>query len=566
MGVYNDLTENKLSFSKIQEILNNLIIQGGAKSQNRQILQEIGFLNEYSYVVSNKTSNEMIYYSKNHKIIKKFLFSSQIRTNFLEWTKYLFDINNDDLNSMQKFNIKIENFKKRTLTKEFFQNNIKKYLFKDKAFNKLLNYGIPNYLRFFIWDIVISEKYNNHKYFNYDKELMEYKLILKINGKNQQIEKDVNRTFINVIEQTPKNIQILRNILNCINNYNPSGYCQGMNFIVGYLLRMTGFDEVKTFYIFKNILYDIKGYFEVGLPLLKKNNNLFNKNFKELYPKLFKYFQKHEIINEFWVGKWFQTLFTLSLPFDELNVVWDVLLIRGFDFIVYLSLAIAEFIEKDILEIKESSDIVAFFDKVLNPPESTLVSTNKNFFEEIDNYIIPLSEVLAKAYDLEKKILGGNENRPYYDRRKSDSQLANFKFNNLANLNKNMNDENNNLLKKKSVDTTSLPVNVVNNSYNLNLGNTQKNNIINSNFNNNKMNLENKKTPFYSTKNLETYNFSDLSNDKQRVNIQQNQINYISNKNLFGYNFAPGQIGQPGQINYLNNNMMVNNNYLIHYP
>ncbi len=286
MGVYNDLTENKLSFSKIQEILNNLIIQGGAKSQNRQILQEIGFLNEYSYVVSNKTSNEMIYYSKNHKIIKKFLFSSQIRTNFLEWTKYLFDINNDDLNSMQKFNIKIENFKKRTLTKEFFQNNIKKYLFKDKAFNKLLNYGIPNYLRFFIWDIVISEKYNNHKYFNYDKELMEYKLILKINGKNQQIEKDVNRTFINVIEQTPKNIQILRNILNCINNYNPSGYCQGMNFIVGYLLRMTGFDEVKTFYIFKNILYDIKGYFEVGLPLLKKNNNLFNKNFKELYPKL----------------------------------------------------------------------------------------------------------------------------------------------------------------------------------------------------------------------------------------------------------------------------------------
>jgi hypothetical protein len=561
MGVYNDLSESKLSFSKIQEILNNLITQGGAKSQNRQVLQEIGFLNEYAYVISGKTSNEMIYYSKNHKIIKKFLYSSQIRTNFLAWTKYLFNISDEELNSMQKFNMKIENFKKRTLTKDFFQNNIKKYLFKDKAFNKLLNYGIPNYLRFFIWDIVICERYKNHKYFNYEQELMEYKSILQKNGTNPQIEKDVNRTFMKDIEQTPKNIQMLRNILNCINKYNPSGYCQGMNFIVGYLLKITNFDEVKTFHIFKNILYDIKGYFEVGLPLLKKNNDLFTKNLKELNPKLFKYFQKHDIVNEFWVGKWLQTLFTLTLPFDELNVVWDVLLIRGFDFILYICLAIADFIEKDILEIKESSDIVGFFDKVLNPNESTLIPVNKKFFEDIDNYIIPLSEILARAYDLEKKNVGGNENRPYYDRRKSDSNLVNFKLNNLSNLNKNM-DDNNILLKKDSAEaspSSNAPIN------NLNIGNIQKKNMISASYNS-EINSGNKKLAFYSTKNLEIFNFGDLPKDKQRTNLQQNQINY-SQKKLLGYNFVPGQMGQPGQINYLNNNMfnVGQNNYMNQY-
>ena len=561
MGVYNDLSESKLSFSKIQEILNNLITQGGAKSQNRQVLQEIGFLNEYAYVISGKTSNEMIYYSKNHKIIKKFLYSSQIRTNFLAWTKYLFNISDEELNSMQKFNMKIENFKKRTLTKDFFQNNIKKYLFKDKAFNKLLNYGIPNYLRFFIWDIVICERYKNHKYFNYEQELMEYKSILQKNGTNPQIEKDVNRTFMKDIEQTPKNIQMLRNILNCINKYNPSGYCQGMNFIVGYLLKITNFDEVKTFHIFKNILYDIKGYFEVGLPLLKKNNDLFTKNLKELNPKLFKYFQKHDIVNEFWVGKWLQTLFTLTLPFDELNVVWDVLLIRGFDFILYICLAIADFIEKDILEIKESSDIVGFFDKVLNPNESTLIPVNKKFFEDIDNYIIPLSEILARAYDLEKKNVGGNENRPYYDRRKSDSNLVNFKLNNLSNLNKNM-DDNNILLKKDSAEaspSSNAPIN------NLNIGNIQKKNMISASYNS-EINSGNKKSAFYSTKNLEIFNFGDLPKDKQRTNIQQNQINF-SQKKLLGYNFVPGQMGQPGQINYLNNNMfnVGQNNYMNQY-
>ena len=561
MGVYNDLSESKLSFSKIEEILNNLITQGGAKSQNKQVLQEIGFLNEYAYVISGKTSNEMIYYSKNHKIIKKILFSSQIRTNFLAWTKYLFDISDEELNSMQKFNMKIENFKKRTLTKDFFQNNIKKYLFKDKAFNKLLNYGIPNYLRFFIWDIVICERYKNHKYFNYEQELMEYKSILQKNGTNPQIEKDVNRTFMKDIEQTPKNIQMLRNILNCINKYNPSGYCQGMNFIVGYLLKLTNFDEVKTFHIFKNILYDIKGYFEVGLPLLKKNNNLFTQNFKELNPKLFKYFQKHDIVYEFWVGKWLQTLFTLTLPFDELNVVWDVLLIRGFDFILYICLTIADFVEKDILEIKESSDIIAFFDKVLNPNESTLIPVNKKFFEDIDNYIIPLSEILARAYDLEKKNVGGNENRPYYDRRKSDSNLVNFKLNNLSNLNKNM-DDNNILLKKVSAEA-SLPSNSHIN--NLNIGNIQKKNMISASYNS-EINSGNKKSTFYSTKNLEIFNFGDLSKDKQTTNIQQNQINY-SQKKLLGYNFVPGQMGQPGQINYLNNNNfnVGQNNYMNQY-
>ena len=287
MGVINDpFSQGKLSFSKIQEILNNLINQDGGKSQNRQVLKEIGFINEYNYIISEKVSNEMIYYSKNHKILKNIIFTQAQRLNFLEWVKYLFDISNEELNSMQLFNTKIEGFKKRTLNKEFFQNNIKKYLFKNKYFNKLLNYGIPQNFRFFIWDIVLSERYNNQKYFNYDQQSKEYKSILQNNTNNPQIEKDVNRTFMKDAEQTPKNIQSLRNLLNCINRFNSSGYCQGMNYIVGYLLKLTNFDEIKTFYIFRSVLCDIKGYFEVGFPLLKKNNNLFDKLFKESYPNI----------------------------------------------------------------------------------------------------------------------------------------------------------------------------------------------------------------------------------------------------------------------------------------
>jgi hypothetical protein len=409
-----------------------------------------------------------------------------------------------------------------------------------------LNYGIPQNFRFFIWDIVLSERYNNQKYFNYDQQSKEYKSILQNNTNNPQIEKDVNRTFMKDAEQTPKNIQSLRNLLNCINRFNSSGYCQGMNYIVGYLLKLTNFDEIKTFYIFRSVLCDIKGYFEVGFPLLKKNNNLFDKLFKESYPKLYKHFQKHDIVNEFWVGKWFQTLFTLSLPFEELNVIWDVLLIRGFDFIVYICLALLEFIEKDLLEIKDSADIVNYFEKVLNFNEMGLSMVNKQFFEDIDNYIIPLNEVLSEAYDLEKKNVGGNENRPYYDkRRRSDVHLTTFNFNNL-NSDKKPSSNLNFLSAKETTNKISNSVNLNNPNINknLNMSSSQKtNNLQNKNIIGNNVNLnlafDNRKLPFYSTKNLGTYNFGDFSKD--------NKIN----NNSMGMNLMAGQ-----QFQYSNNNLL----------
>lgn len=586
MGVINDaFSQNKLSFSKIGEILNNLITpEGGTKTQNRQILQEIGLLNEYWYVISDKVSNEIIYYSKNNKMLKNLIFASNLRSNFLEWSRYFFDISDEDLNSIQQFNKKAESFKTKTLTKEFFQNNLKKYIFKNKSFYKLLKYGIPKNFRFFIWDIILSEKYNNHKYFNYEEELKLYQSILQNKEISPQIEKDLNRTFINEAEQTQKNIQILRNILNCINKYNSSGYCQGMNFIVGYLLKLTNYNEVKTFYIFKSLLPDIKGNFEVGFPLLKKNNELFNKLFQETYPKLYKHFEKHDIVNEFWVGKWFQTLFTLSVPFEELNVIWDVLIIKGFDFSIFISLALIEFIEKDLLEIKDPVDIVNYFEKILNSSQNGLISINKKYFEGMDNYIISLNEVIEQAFELEKKYLPMNNNRPYYVRTKSDGHLSNFKFNNLKaekiNENNNSNSDKISPISKISSSNGSSN-NVANNNNQIIEGNVNKNNttiqnqnyILPNNINNNKnlsksissnINLDNRKMPNYSTKNLGVFTLSDFPNDNRgslpiNYNIQQNN-------NVNGMNIMPGQ------FHYLKNNslniynMSNSSNYLKYYP
>ena len=538
MGIMNDIiTRDKLSLNKFNEILNDLL----KNPQNKNILQEIGLLKEFFQVITDKEPDLLIYYSKNHKIVKSIKYLVIMRQNFLEWTKYLFDIDFTNSNSIGDLEQKIKEIKTKNLTKEYFINNIKKNFISNKNFKKLIYYGFPPNLRMFIWEVIINVKYNNNKNFVFDIELEEYKkLILNNKKQNAQIEKDINRTFIKDEERMANNIKILKNILICIDNYNKSGYCQGMNFIVGFLLKITNYNEVRTFYIFKHILNDIKGYFEEGFPLLNKNVILFQNYFQNSYQKIHKHFKKHEIINEFYITKWLQTLLTLSLPFEELSIIWDILLLHGFDFIVFICLAFFDFIENDIIKLKESADIINYLEKLLNPEGETLFPMNIKFFEQIDEYIIPINEILEKAYELEKKY--SNKNNIINNKKISDNQLLNLKFNNN--------------IVSNNIDVKKFP--------SIKNGNNQikndNNNIIesfqNKKFNSLNINI-NTRPNYNSTKNLVTYNFS-LSQDINFRNQNSAQIN--NNNYMFNNNINPNGIIYNG--NY-NNNI---NNYINYKP
>ena len=538
MGIMNDIiTRDKLSLNKFNEILNDLL----KNPQNKNILQEIGLLKEFFQVITDKEPDLLIYYSKNHKIVKSIKYLVIMRQNFLEWTKYLFDIDFTNSNSIGDLEQKIKEIKTKNLTKEYFINNIKKNFISNKNFKKLIYYGFPPNLRMFIWEVIINVKYNNNKNFVFDIELEEYKkLILNNKKQNAQIEKDINRTFIKDEERMANNIKILKNILICIDNYNKSGYCQGMNFIVGFLLKITNYNEVRTFYIFKHILNDIKGYFEEGFPLLNKNVILFQNYFQNSYQKIHKHFKKHEIINEFYITKWLQTLLTLSLPFEELSIIWDILLLHGFDFIVFICLAFFDFIENDIIKLKESADIINYLEKLLNPEGETLFPMNIKFFEQIDEYIIPINEILEKAYELEKKY--SNKNNIINNKKISDNQLLNLKFNN------NIVSNNINVKKFPSIKNGNNQIKNDNNNIIESFQN-KKFNSLNTNINT--------RPNYNSTKNLVTYNFS-LSQD---INFRnQNSVQINNNNYMFNNNINPNGIIYNG--NY-NNNI---NNYINYKP
>ena len=521
MGAINDVfIQNKLSLSlkTFDEILNFLINKSQNKIQNKKILKEIGFINEYINIISDKEPNLIVYYSRNHKIIQNLKFLIKMRSNFLDWVKCLFDITKEDLDSNVKLNNKIEQIKQKNLTKEYFQNNLKKNLFFSKNINALINCGFPPNMRLFIWDIIISVKYNQNKIFNLEEESKNYKNFLKKIRPNPQIEKDIHRTFIRDEEKTPNNLQILKNVLNCINSYSQSGYCQGMNYIVAFLLKISNYNEVMTFYFFRNILDDIKGYFEEGFPLLNKNVEIFESYFGELYPKIYKHFKKHEIINEFYITKWLQTLLTLFLPFEELSIIWDVLLIRGFDFIIFICLAFFDFIEDNLLKLKESADIIHYMEKTMNSKDETLIPVNIKFFEQIDEYIIPINEILEKAQEIEKKI----KNKKNIESKKSDNQIINLKKS-ISEIKNNIN-INNNL-------TSSTKLN-----NNFNLGNKPTIPIssfsVKGHFNtNNSMDIQQIRPNYYSTKNLGTFNFN-INNEINSFQAQNQNINQINNNNI----------------------------------
>ena len=406
MGNINcDLVPNDIIFKNMEKILNFILSQENNKSHNIKVLKDIGFAKQYNSIIDKNESNDKIYISKSYKTLKNYISRKKSKSYFVKWTSVLFDINEENYISSQNYTRKIENLRNIFLYKMFFQKNVKKNIIENESNIKLFKYGIPKYLREFIWEIIIAEKYSIKKYFNREEEKEEYNSFLSSINKNKiniQIKKDLTRTFSDTSYQTEKNLNILKNLMIFTSSLTKDGYCQGMNFIVGFILTVTNFDEIKSYYILKNIFPEIKGYFETGFPLLKKNINLFYKLFCKLYPKLNSHFAKHDVYAQFWVGRWLQTLFILSLPFDELCFIWDLLLIKGFNFAIYISLAIVYYLEKYLMKLDDSSDILFYLKNALNPESKYCINiSNEN---DIKKNIIPLNKIFLKAIEIEDKI------------------------------------------------------------------------------------------------------------------------------------------------------------------
>ena len=55
-----------------------------------------------------------------------------------------------------------------------------------------------------------------------------------------------------------------------------------------------------------------------------------------------------DIIEYVWIGKWFQLLFLTNFTFELILKFWDIILAKGLDYMIGISLAICEVLQVKI--------------------------------------------------------------------------------------------------------------------------------------------------------------------------------------------------------------------------
>ena len=558
---------SRISLEELGKLLQKTINIKEISEQVKPFSFRYNLIEEYNKIKlrANKNNTENFSYSKKYKYISDFRPLELEKEIFIKWVKILYDFQN--LKEFQE--IKIQKFQ----NDNFFLKNLEKaFNTRKKQFLKLVTLGVPSNLRQFIWTIIIdNDEKEISNISNYEKEKEYFQTLLSLNIENkkdiEQIEKDIIRTFI-AEENTQKNILKLKHILIALNNLYPKiGYCQGINFIVALILKITKFNEIKTFHLSRLIFKRIKDYFTKDFPLLKYNLSKFNEVFIKLFPKLYYHLKNNDIVNEIWVGKWIQTLFTVNLPFNEACHIWDSLLVYGLDFIIPIILSILSFIKDKLLKLNDSSDIMILFQETLTPSEENLIDIIYKEGINLKNYIIPVIEIISNAKKIRNHYnLGPHDGNEYTKRNKIDIRKS---------LENSFNSTNNFENKMKIIKSQKLIEDeiVENNYYN----NLRKNNFKNAHHKNikteqkinsiyeNRNDLKTIKNRCHSQKfsylNRNNINFNRLNRSKYMCNNHHNIVNRThSSFNYFkNYFYRNNKFPNRKGKKYLNDNYIIPN-------
>lgn len=165
-----------------------------------------------------------------------------------------------------------------------------------------------------------------------------------------QIEDDINKDLPRTFSDHPyfsgdKGKSALKRVLKAFALQNRDiGYCQGLNYIVAFMLLVSGGRDEECFFLLCHIVksFDLKGVYTSRFPGLWKMIAQFNSLLEQKNPRLFSHLQQENAYEMTWLGPWFLSLFTTSLPFHFVIRVWDVLLAQGSDALIKLALRLVE--------------------------------------------------------------------------------------------------------------------------------------------------------------------------------------------------------------------------------
>jgi len=247
---------------------------------------------------------------------------------------------------------------------QFYVNQTDKFIERIKK-------GPPDCFRWTSWCIINSLPLDR------DNNIYENYINMPLEKENKdRIIRDIKRTFSerNIDSKELRKMETsLYNVLKAFWNLDKEiGYCQGMNLLVGFLLIVSDFNERDTFYLLiskfsqtfklqRNLEFNFRGLFSEEFPLLYFLNYIFDSQLEIHSRSLKEHLNEMGMTIDLWMGKWFQTLFTIILPINWCQRLWDNIFAENIFFIVKFGIAFTLMIKDDLMKMKEEVQILNYF-------------------------------------------------------------------------------------------------------------------------------------------------------------------------------------------------------------
>jgi len=245
----------------------------------------------------------------------------------------------------------------------------------NRKLNKRIFQGVPNRLRPTLWprfsdsaDLVEKNpglyesltknkdrsKYTDHIASDIERTFPEHPLFQERDGAGQKALSHVLESFTVLREEI--------------------GYHQGMNFLAAILL--IHMDEENAFWCFVQLMkkYSLEGFFTNTTPLLDAVLKKFDYWMSELLPQLHDHFKDEGIAVSIVASQWFKTIFSYNFPLEIVFRIWDVFLLEGTDFLIWVGLVTLESCQEQLLLLK-AMDTLNFLKKL---PEGTFAALSSH--------------------------------------------------------------------------------------------------------------------------------------------------------------------------------------------
>ncbi|XP_030643421.1 growth hormone-regulated TBC protein 1b [Chanos chanos] len=253
---------------------------------------------------------------------------------------------------------------------------------KNQKVKRYVRKGVPNEHRTVIWMAASGAQQQLEENPGYYHSLLQTQSDTNL---KEIIQADLHRTFPDNIQFRSSSDQCLQkalyNVLLAYGNHNKDvGYCQGMNFIAGYLLIITK-DEEKSFWLLDTLLRRIlPDYYTPAMLGLKADQEVLGELVKAKVPAVWQAMARHDVMWTLVVSRWFICLYIDILPVETVLRIWDCLFYEGSKILFRVALTLIRHLQPQILQAQSLPEICQCFKQIT---QGRFVEDCHTFMEKI---------------------------------------------------------------------------------------------------------------------------------------------------------------------------------------